>query len=158
GSPVSYTVTIADTGATSYTGISVTDDLTGALNDATYNGDAAATAGTVSFASPVLTWTGNLSPGDTVTVTFSVTVNDPDTGDQLLVVGAASAAEGSPCPPGSNGAPCESSVGVLTPGMTIAAAADASSAAPGQTVHYTVTITDSGQTPYAGATVSDDLT
>ena len=35
------------------------------LDDAAYNGDAAATAGTVSYTSPVLTWTGDLAPGAT---------------------------------------------------------------------------------------------
>ena len=41
----------------------MTDDLTGVLDDATYNGNAAASTGTVSFTSPALTWTGSLAPG-----------------------------------------------------------------------------------------------
>jgi hypothetical protein len=84
GTTVGYTVTIADTGQTPYTGATVADDLTGVLDDAAYAGGASATAGTVRYASPVLTWTGNLSPGGSVTVTFSVTVNSPDTGDKIL--------------------------------------------------------------------------
>ena len=82
---MNYTVTITDTGQTGYSGISVADDLTEVLADAAYDGDAAATAGSVSFAGPVLTWTGSLSAGGTVTVTFSVTVNNPDTGDRRIV-------------------------------------------------------------------------
>ena len=39
-----YTVTITDTGQTPYTGITVTDDLTGLLDDAAYDSDATATA------------------------------------------------------------------------------------------------------------------
>ena len=54
------------------------------LDDAAYNSNASATAGAVSYASPTLTWTGSLNPGDTATVTFSVTVNNPDTGDKTL--------------------------------------------------------------------------
>ena len=54
------------------------------LDDAAYNNNAAATAGTVSFASPNLTWTGNLAVGATATITFSVTVNNPDTGNKIL--------------------------------------------------------------------------
>ena len=65
GSVVSYTITVTDTGQTSYTGATVTDDLTNVLNDSVYNGDATATSGAVTYASPVLTWTGNLAPGDT---------------------------------------------------------------------------------------------
>ena len=96
---MNYTVTIADTGQTSYTGISVADDLTQVLTDAAYNGDAAATAGAVSFASQVLTWTGDVSAGGTVTVTFSVTVNNPDNGNRRMVSVAYSSAAGSSCPP-----------------------------------------------------------
>ena len=54
------------------------------LGDATYNGDAVATAGSVSFASPDMTWTGDLTAGASATVTYSVTVNDPDTGDRIM--------------------------------------------------------------------------
>jgi large repetitive protein len=55
GATVSYTVTIANTGQTPYSGVSVADDLSGVLDDAAYNGDASATAGAVSYASPTLT-------------------------------------------------------------------------------------------------------
>ena len=58
-----------------------TDPLTDVLDDAAYNGDAAATAGTAGFASPDLTWTGTVPATGTVTITFSVTVHNPDTGN-----------------------------------------------------------------------------
>ena len=55
------------------------------LDDAAYNGNAAATGtGPCRYASPALTWTGNLNPGDSATVTFSVTVSNPDTDNHLL--------------------------------------------------------------------------
>ena len=50
GPVVGYTVTVTDSGQTSYTGAVVTDDLTGVLGDAAYNGDAPATTGSVSYA------------------------------------------------------------------------------------------------------------
>ena len=40
-----YTVTVTNTGQTPYSGAAVTDSLDGALDDATYNNDAAATTG-----------------------------------------------------------------------------------------------------------------
>ena len=89
---------MADTGQTPYTGATVTDDLTGILTDAAYNGDAAATAGTVSYSSPDLTWTGDLAVGATATITYSVTVDNPDTGDKLLSNVVTSNAVGSNCP------------------------------------------------------------
>ena len=70
------------------------------LDDAAYNSGAAATIGTVSFASPALTWTGDLAAGATATVTFSVTVNNPDTGDHILASTVTSTTAGSNCAAG----------------------------------------------------------
>ena len=75
-----------------------------------------ATAGSVSYAAPVLTWTGSLSPGDSATITYSVTVNNPDTGGKVLINTVASSAVGSTCPPGTTSSPCQVTVPVLTPG------------------------------------------
>ena len=49
------------------------------------------------------------------------------------------------------------SVTVLTPALSIVKTANAASAVPGQTVGYTVTITNTGQTAYTGATVTDSF-
>ena len=76
-----YTVTITDTGQTPYNGATDTDELDGVL----------ATPPTTATPSPPpapspcrpdLTWTGDLAVGASATVTYSVTVNDPDTGRQ----------------------------------------------------------------------------
>ena len=157
GSAVQYTITVTDTGQTPYTGAAVTDDLTGVLDDMAYNGDAAATTGTVSYASPVLTWTGDLSPGGTAIITYSVTVNNPDLGDKQPVNTAASADPGSTCPPSDPTPTCTATVTVLVPGLTITKTADVSTATPGSAVHYTITVADTGQTPYTGAVVTDNL-
>ena len=158
GQQVTFTVTLTDTGQTSYTGAVVTDDLTGALGDAAYDGDAAATTGSVGYTAPVLTWTGNLAVGGTAVITYSVTVYNPDTGDKALGAAVASTAAGSTCPPASANPGCTLTVAVLTPALTIVKTASAASAAPGQKVSYTITVTDTGQTPYTGATVTDALT
>ena len=157
GGTVGYTVVISNTGQTPYTGATVTDDLTGSLADATYNADASATGGTVSYASPVLTWTGNLAVGATVTVTFSVTVLDPDPGGKLLVNRVVSTADGSSCPPGGSNPGCATTVGVLTPLLTILKTASGPTATAGGTVTYTIKVTNNGQIPYTGATLADDL-
>ena len=158
GTTVGYTITVTDTGQTSYTGAVVTDDLTGVLDDAAYNGDAAATAGSVSYTAPHLTWTGNLAPGAAVTITYSVTVNNPDTGDKTLIGAVTSSEVGSTCPPGSVNASCSATVAVLTPALTITKTASTATAVPGQVITYTITVTNTGQLPYTGTTVADDLT
>jgi uncharacterized repeat protein (TIGR01451 family) len=158
GSTVRYTITVTDSGQTSYTGVTVTDDLSNIMNDSAYNGDAAATVGSVSYASPVLTWTGDLNPGDTATITFSIAINNPDNGDKHLVNTVVSTAPGSTCPPGSTNPACTTAVTDLIPGLTITKTANVASATPGSAVDYTITVADTGQTSYTGAVVADNLT
>jgi uncharacterized repeat protein (TIGR01451 family) len=135
GDTVHYTITVADTGQTSYTGATLTDSLTGVLDDATYGNDAVATTGTVSFTSPNLTWTGDLPVGGTATITYSVTVNDPETGNLMLANTVSSGTPGSNCPPGSSDPRCSATVTVVTGVLSISApaTADLGAAAPGGT-------------------------
>ena len=160
GDTVNYTITIADTGQTAYAGASVTDSLADVLDDATYGNNAAAMGGgTASFASPDLTWTGDLSPGATVTVTYSVTVNDPATGNLTLANNVSSAALGSNCLSGSSDPRCSSSMPVVLGVLSITAPASAGlgSAAPGgQAAAYlgTVQVTDGAAPGVAGWTVT----
>ncbi|MCW2495751.1 putative Ig domain-containing protein [Jatrophihabitans sp.] len=159
GDTVSYTVSLANTGQTGYAATSVTIALTGALDDATYGNDATASAGSVAFAPGLgaLVWTGTLAVGALVTIHASVTVASVDVGDKVLVTAATSAAAGSTCPSGGSSPACATSVPVLIPQLTIAKSADVTTTTPGSTVHYTVTATDTGQTPYTGAAFADSL-
>jgi uncharacterized repeat protein (TIGR01451 family) len=133
GDTVHYTITVADTGETPYIGATLTDSLTDVLDDAAYDNDAKATAGTVSFTSPNLTWTGDLAAGATATITYSVTVNDPDTGNLILANTVSSATPGSNCPPGGSDPGCSATVTVVTGVLSISAPANADlgTAAPG---------------------------
>ena len=79
----------------------------------------------MSYASPVLTWTGNLAVGATATITYSVTVDNPDTGGKVMTNTVVSAAVGSTCPAGGGNAACTATVAVLTPGLTIVKTANA---------------------------------
>ena len=155
GQQVSYTITVTDSGQTPYTGATVTDPLSGVLDDASYDNDAAATTGTVSYASPDLTWTGNLTPGQAVTITFTVTVNNPDTGNHVLTSTLTSATSGSNCGTGSTDPRCAATIDVA--GLTIVNTANVSTTTPGSTIGYTITITDTGQTSYNAITVTDPL-
>jgi large repetitive protein len=151
GSTVNYTITVADTGQTPYTDAAVTDDLTGLLDDAAYDNDAAATTGTVSYTSPTLTWTGDLNPGDIATITYSATVNDPDTGNDMLANTVTSAAPGSTClgrgTSGTGGSACSVTIGIIAGPLSITAPANAAlgAATPGGTIQNnlgTIQVTD----------------
>ncbi|MFJ6197286.1 beta strand repeat-containing protein [Micromonospora sp. NPDC092111] len=157
GATVGYTVSITNSGTAAYSAISVTNSLAGVLDDAIYNSDAVASAGTLSFATPILTWSGDLAVGATVTVTYTVTVRNPDPGDKAMVSTVSSTSAGSSCSPSGQTTGCTSTVVVLTPGLTIVAAASAPTGTPGSTLTYTVTITNSGQIGYTAITVADDL-
>ncbi len=158
GQVIGYTLTITNTGTAPYTGAVVTESFAEMFDDAAYGGNASATAGAVSYASPVLTWTGDLAPAASAVVTFTVTVNNPDTGDKLVITTVASAAAGSSCPPGTTSSPCQLTVAVLTPALTIVKTASTTAPVPGQQVTYTITVTDTGQTSYTGASLTDPLT
>ncbi|CAO5163189.1 Staphylococcus aureus surface protein A (modular protein) [Frankia sp. AiPs1] len=157
GGTVAYTTTITNSGETPYTGATVANSLAGVLDDATYNGDATASAGSLSFAAQTLTWTGDLAVDDVVTVTFTVTVGNPDQGDKILANLLSSTDAGSSCPPASGNPGCNGTVITLTPAVTIVKSASVASTVPGGTVTYTLAVTNVGQTPFTGATVSDAL-
>jgi uncharacterized repeat protein (TIGR01451 family) len=162
GDTVHYAITVTDTGQTAYTGATLTDSLTGVLDDATYDNDAAATGGTVLFTTPDLTWTGDLSAGAAVTITYSVIVNDPDTGDLILASAVSSAAPGSNCLPGNSDPQCRTNIPVVLGVLSIAAPASAnlSSAAPGGTATASlgdVQVTDE-RAGLAGWTVTTSAT
>ncbi len=156
GATVGYTLTIANTGETAYTGATVADDLSGVLDDATYNADVSSGGvGTVSVIGSTLTWSGDLAVGaGPVTVTFSVRVQAPDNGDLNLVDAVTSEDLGSSCASADPGPTCSSMVTVLIPALDVSVAADSTTAYPGAVVTYTVTVTNSGQADYAGASVS----
>ncbi len=91
-----------------------------------------------------MSWSGNLSAGASATITYSVTVRDPDPGDRSLTNTVTSASPGNNCP-------CTVSVTTLVPRLTVTTATDVSSTTPTGVVRYTVTATNTGQTSYPAA-------
>ncbi|WP_114856413.1 CshA/CshB family fibrillar adhesin-related protein, partial [Brachybacterium sp. YJGR34] len=160
GDTVTYSVTVTNSGQAAYTDedpATITDDLTEVLDDATYNDDAAADAGAATYEEPVLSWSGALEPGATATITYTVTIDDPDEGDNTLT-NVVTGPEESNCLDGTEEG-CEIIVPVK--GLHIEKVSDQDEVTPGQTVNYTVTVTNTGQVPYTEenpATVTDDLT
>ncbi|WP_157973785.1 DUF7927 domain-containing protein [Desertihabitans aurantiacus] len=175
GDTVTYTVTVHNPSEVAYTAedpARVQDDLSGVLDDATYNDDETATGGTVSYAEPRLTWSGALAPDETVTITYSVTLTGA--GDQSVdntafqTVCPADEPDCDPTPPQecvdgvdpATGLACDS-VEFLLPKLDITKTADRTELpGVGETVGYTVTATNSGEAPFTAtrpAVVLDDL-
>jgi uncharacterized repeat protein (TIGR01451 family) len=119
GDTVTYTVSVSNTGTAGWTASNparFTDDLTNVLTDATYNNDASANTGTVGYAAPVLSWSGALAAGASATITYSVKVNNPDTGNQKLANTVVSTNPNTNCASGSTDPRC-SAVVPLAPNL-----------------------------------------
>jgi uncharacterized repeat protein (TIGR01451 family)/fimbrial isopeptide formation D2 family protein/LPXTG-motif cell wall-anchored protein len=157
GATITYTITARNVGGADLTGLTYDDDLSAVLDDAVYNNDAVASSGGVSYAAPVLTWTGDLAVGAQAVVTYTVRVNNPFTGDKQLTNPVTTGPDG-PCPPQNGDPECI----VDLPGRQLVIAkdtvpADLQSVAPGETVHYRFTVTNTGVTAYLPATAVDHL-
>jgi uncharacterized repeat protein (TIGR01451 family)/LPXTG-motif cell wall-anchored protein len=164
GTTVTYTVVVTNTGVVPFFTTNparFSDDLSNVVDDATYNNDGS-TGVTIDAGNAILSWTGALAPmgqtADTVTVTYSFTILDPDLGDHsmdnLLITPTAAN-----CDPGSTDPDCRTSTPI--PSFHVLKTASTKSAIYGDTVTYTITVTNDGTVDYTAATPAtfdDDLT
>ncbi|MGW1178320.1 DUF7927 domain-containing protein [Kitasatospora sp. NPDC002543] len=127
GDTVKYQVDITNTGNAPLTGLTVTDDLSAVLDDATYNDDATATTGTPSYAQPVLSWTGDLPAGGNARLTYTVTVREPAAGDHTMRNTVVSDRTGGNCPTGSTAGECTATVTVTASSASPTASPSATS-------------------------------
>ncbi|SEB07579.1 DUF7927 domain-containing protein [Leifsonia sp. 21MFCrub1.1] len=149
GDTVKYTVTVHQVGLGPVNAASFRDDLTAVLDDATWNNDLRSTDGGATYAAPVVDWAGRLAVGDTVTVTYSVTVTGK--GDTRLtnVVTSAGCADAASCT-------TEHLTGDYAVSKTSAPGSGAD-VKIGDTIVYTVTVTQRGLGAITGASAKDDL-
>ena len=176
GGTVTYTVVLTNTGTADYTvavPASFTDDLSDVLDDATYNGDA---TGGATVAGATLSWTGALAVGTPVTITYSVTVNRPDTGDgHLANVLTTPAGSGGSCSAAARAAGCSTDTtvdpptpptgpgGGTTPGGGPGSTPGGAGSTPGTSSGSTLPVVDdsssgSGLLPYTGNDTGEQLT
>ena len=183
GDTVTYSVIATNTGDTAYTDTNpavVYDDLTGVLDDATYNGDASTSLSTggsapaAVYADPHLSWTGALAVGASVEITYTATLQAAGDGVVRNVAWQPATPPTSDDPPPAtpdcsapvdgrdpiSGEPCATSSDDV-PRLTVVKTSDvASLPASGGTVAYTVTVTNAGPGAYttgAPAEMTDDL-
>lgn len=159
GQTVTYTIQVKQVGAAARTGVTVSDDLTGVLDDAAWVGDETASSGSVTRGGAnlgTLTWTGDLAVGQTVTITYSVIVAQG--GGDWTLTNVAGSADGT-CVPAADGNPdCTTvhRVGGYVYGKS-STPPSLATVAVGDTITYTVTATQFGTAPVSGATLVDDL-
>jgi uncharacterized repeat protein (TIGR01451 family) len=161
GDTVVYTLTVTNTGNVDYTlasPASLSDDLSAVLPDAVYDGNGAAGAGSVVYDAPELRWSGPLPIAGVLTITYSVTVRDPDLGSHQLVNVVTTTDPGGDCPTGSPNPNCRALV--ATSGVTITKVVT-SPAAPGavsnvgEVISYEFAVTNVGLVDLTNVVVTD---
>ncbi|UXF67394.1 DUF7927 domain-containing protein [Rhodococcus qingshengii] len=165
GQTITYTVTGSNTGNTTLDPVVLTDDLSKVLDNATLvDGSLKATVDGAAAAAPTLsgttlTWTGALEAGKSVVLTYQVKINDGVAGGVLInnkVTGTAKPPTGPEITP----PPVTTEHPVKVPGFTVAKAADpvsGTNVAAGQTITYTVTGSNTGNTTLDPVVLTDDL-
>ena len=152
---VGFTLAIADTGQTPYTGSPSPSQAALPTTRSTTTTPRHGRRGVLR--QPGADLDRGPGAGRPATVTFTVTVNDPDTGDKLL--SSPRLGRGGVDLPGRHDRRAVPLHGPRAhPGAGDRGHRRCPTVVPGGTVDYTVTITDTGQTPYTGITVTDDLT
>ena len=158
GETINYTITVKNDGNVPYTGVKVVDDLAGLQihEDARYTVEE---DGTVTV--------GDLAVGETVTITASyiVTSDDIKAGHVLNAVTAAGDPIEDPKNPDEPKKPEgedeeDDETDDLDTTLTVVKTSDVAEgevAKEGQTIHYTITVTNEGNVPYTDVTVIDDM-
>jgi uncharacterized repeat protein (TIGR01451 family) len=115
GDTITYTVKAKNNGSLDYPDAEFSDDLTGSLDDATYNGDVRTDLGHASYTAPRIGWTGGIPAGKTATITYSVKVHDPVRGDGKLPNGVEVRSPRSNCEAGSTDPSCGTALEIEKP-------------------------------------------
>jgi fimbrial isopeptide formation D2 family protein/uncharacterized repeat protein (TIGR01451 family) len=171
GDTIEYTITGTNTGDTALDPAEIVDDLSGVLDDAAYNDDVTADRGTPTVTGSTLTWTGSIPQGESVTIRYSVTVDEGvesallenvANGEATPLIPVDPADPDGPTTPGTPITPpqAETSHPVVDTGFEVSKTADPASGtavSAGDTIEYTVSGTNTGNTVLDPATITDDL-
>ncbi len=151
GDTVTYTVTVTNNGPDPTTGVSITDNLPSGVTYSSHT----ATQGTYSGGN----WSvGNLNVGASATLQITVTINSGTVGTTITNTATVSASSLPDLIPGNDSA--SASVTVQPPptaDLVMAKTVDISTPAEGDTVTYTVTVTNNGPDPTTGVSITDNL-
>lgn len=152
GATVSYSITVENVGSATANNVTVTDDpdetyveaITNISHSGTYNGD-------------ITTWNlGAMGPGDVITVTYDAELYDASAGifpaGTTNVVNTA-VADSDDTEPVSDVATVEVTAYA---NLTIVKSGSPLTASPGDTIHYTITVTSDGTAPATNVTLTDD--
>ncbi len=168
GDTLRYTVTISNTGNTSATGVFFTDPIP--ANTTVVAGSVTTTQGAVNGEDPVDVTIGDLAAGGSVTITFDVLVDNPLPGGVTELSNQGTVSAGNhPDEPTNDPDTAPDDDPTLTP-LTAAPVIEAAKidtllidadgsgdVSPGDTLSYTVTIDNTGNTEATGVVFTDPI-
>jgi len=174
GQAITYTLTATNTGNAPVDNVTVSDNLSGVLNNATLvpeslTAESSVVGAVVAAPTPLgktVVWLGSLSAGQTVTVTYKVIVNNEVTvNDKIVnkVIGQGTNPEypndqvPSTCVTGDESG-CYSEITLEVAKLDIKKTSNVKSATAGQTITYTITGVNSGNVDLNPVTLRDNLT
>lgn len=167
GDTVEYEVTIENVGEGDFTALYpavVWDDLADVLDDADLTAGPTATpgAGTIAQVADRYAWTAPLLSGDTVAIRYTVAVAAGGNADMVNVAFAGAPDDAAPVTPATDACddPLCAATNTPLPALEVTKAVDTTTVAPGGTVRYTITVTNTGgaDIPDADpAVITDDL-
>ncbi|MFG2501699.1 hypothetical protein ACGFSB_26245 [Streptomyces sp. NPDC048441] len=160
GGTLTYTVKAKNISKLPYPNAKFSDDLTDNLDDATYNHDAKASTGDVSYTKPKISYTGDIPAGRTATVTYSVKLNDPVSGDGKLLNDVDVASPRSNCDAGSTDPRCGAApvISRTQPKLTVTNVPARRTAPVCSDVKNTITLKNPSGSTRTGATASWQVT
>ncbi|MFE6802746.1 hypothetical protein ACFVEN_13775 [Streptomyces sp. NPDC057681] len=164
GDTLTYTVTAKNISSLDYPNVRFSDDLTGNLDDAAYNGDVRTDLGHVSYSAPRIGYTGDIPAGRTATVTYSVKIHDPVRGDGKLPSDVEVQSPRSNCAAGSTDPSCGTAPEIekpqppAPPALRITNVPERPAVPPCEETGNTVTIADFSARKRTGAAVEWPVT
>ncbi|MFI9777743.1 hypothetical protein ACIHCV_24025 [Streptomyces sp. NPDC051956] len=164
GDTITYTVKAKNISSLDYPNAEFSDDLTGNLDDATYNGDVRTDLGHAAYTAPRIGYTGDIPAGKTATITYSVKVHDPVRGDGKLPGGVEVQSPRSNCGAGSTDASCGTAPEIekpqppAPPALRITSVPERPVVPPCEETGNTITIADFSARNRTGAAVEWPVT
>lgn len=157
GSPLTYTIVVSNTGPTASTGAQIADALPAGVTGFSWT---AVTAGGASVGAPsgtgAIATTADLPVGGTVT--FTVTAQtDPSRTTAIENTATVTPTDGNPDPNPDDQTSTATSTPVVTTDLSITKTDGVSTYTPGQSVTYTITVTNAGPSTATAARVQDTL-
>ncbi|MEV0316944.1 hypothetical protein ACIBKX_32070 [Streptomyces sp. NPDC050658] len=160
GGTLTYTVKAKNISKLDYPNAKFSDDLTDNLDDATYNDDAKASIGDASYTEPKISYAGDIPAGQTATVTYSVKVKDPVSGDGKLLNNVDVESPRSNCDAGSTDLKCGAAPAIerKQPKLVVSNVPERRTAPVCSTVKNTITLKNPSGSTRTGATTTWPVT